>query len=294
MREFLSSKELAHMLEIWEESENRQPDLTADIWDRRVKNWKQNFWKQNIENGKAMERVRETADYLRSHGLLGPGTKVIDIGCGPGRFVSEFAGTASSVLGIDISPKTVEYARLFTQEQGRENTRFLISDFRSLDLEAAGLKNAFDLAFCSLSPAVSGLKGLNKFMDLSRSWCCMNAIVSGRHQLHERIAGEVFQRDSLNSWDGQHFYTSFNILFLTGYLPSTSFYRQVKENYRPADRGFAEISACAILPQNERTEENIEKIYAWMMDHKDSDGCLYEYSEFSYGRLLWNKEAPLS
>lgn len=293
MNEFLKSRELAHMLSFWEEGQDRQPDLTADMWDKRVINWKENFWKQNLLNGRAMNRVRETAGYLRGRGLLGPDTDVIDIGCGPGRFVSEFAGTARSVTGIDISAKTIEYARLFTKEQGRDNTRFMVSDFRSLDILDAGLLHAFDLAFCSLSPAVSGLEGLKKFMDLSRSWCCMNTVVSGRHQLHERIAKEVFGRDCVNSWNGQYFYTCFNTLFLTGYLPSTSFYSQVKENHRPASRGFAEISACAILPWKERTEENIEKIYVWMEENKDSEGCLFEHSEFTYGRLLWNKKESL-
>lgn len=288
MSEFNRSSELSHILKLQEEAHDGRADLKADMWDRRVKNWKQNFWNQNLKKGKAMDRIMETADYLRVNGVLGPNTDVVDIGCGPGRFVSEFASTARRVVGIDISTRTIEYAQLFTREQGRDNTRFLVRDFCSMDLEAEGLYHAFDLAFCSLSPAVSGLEGLEKFMELSRSWCCMNAIVSGRHQLHERIAREVFHRDTLNSWNGRHFYTSFNTLFLTGYLPVTSYYTQTKENYRTADREFAEISGSIILPPGERTTDRIEKIYRWMAEHADEDGNLYESSEFTYGRLLWN------
>lgn len=288
MSQFLKSNELLHMNQLDNEPADSRSDCIAGMWDKRVSSWKQNFWKQNLQNGKAMNRIQETASYLRSNGLLGPDMDVIDIGCGPGRFVSEFACTAHRVVGIDISPRTIEYARLFTQELGRDNTQFIVGDFQSLDLKTEGLEHGFDLAFCSLSPAVTGIDGLKKFMALSKSWCCMNAIVSGRHQLHEQIAREVFGRDSLNSWNGQHFYTSFNILYLTGYLPVTSYYSQTKENDRRADREFAEISASIILPVPERTESKIDQIYRWMMEHADTDGNLHERSDFTYGRLLWN------
>ena len=235
-----------------------------------------------------MARVRETAAYLKQAGVLGPDTDVIDIGCGPGRFVSEFARTARMVVGVDISPRAIEYARLFTKETGQMNTGFLVSDFLSLDLKSAGLKSIYDLAFCSLSPAVSGREGLSRFMGLTRSWCCMNSIVSGRHELHQRIAREVFHKETLESWNGQHFYTTFNILLLSGYQPMTSYYRQAKENERPASREFAEISASIILPEKERTSRNIHKIFQWMEMHADTEGNLQERSLFTYGRLLWN------
>ena len=125
-------------------------------------------------------------------------------------------------------------------------------------------------------------------MGLTRSWCCMNSIVSGRHELHQRIAREVFHKETLESWNGQHFYTTFNILLLSGYQPVTSYYRQAKENERPVSREFAEISASIILPEKERTNGNIDKIYRWMEMHADTEGNLHERSLFTYGRLLWN------
>lgn len=288
MNRFHKDSERLRILRLEEQNTDRGPGLSVDMWDRRMKNWKQNFWKENVQYGKAMNRVKETASYLRGLGLLGPETTVIDIGCGPGRFVSEFAHTARRAVGVDISPRAIEYARMFAQETGQDNTAFLVSDFKSMDLAAAGLEDTYDLAFCSLSPAVSGLEGLQKFMDLSRQWCCMNAIVSGHHELHERIGREVFQKDTLDSWNGKHFYSSFNLLFLSGYLPVTSYYAQTKENDRPVSREFAEISASIILAPEERCEAAIDRIFQWMTEHADENGNLHERSVFTYGRLLWN------
>ena len=64
----------------------------------------------------------------------------------------------------------------------------------------------------------------------------------------------------------------------------TSYYRQAKENERPASREFAEISASIILPEKERTSRNIHKIFQWMEMHADSEGNFQERSLFTYGR----------
>ena len=72
MSEFNRSSELSHILKLQEEAHDGRADLKADMWDRRVKNWKQNFWNQNLKKGKAMDRIMETADYLRVNGVLGP------------------------------------------------------------------------------------------------------------------------------------------------------------------------------------------------------------------------------
>ena len=103
MSEFHKDRELEHMFELQGNNRSGCPDHTADIWDKRMKNWKQNFWTANLKDngsGKSMARVRETAAYLKQAGVLGPDTDVIDIGCGPGRFVSEFACTARMVVGF--------------------------------------------------------------------------------------------------------------------------------------------------------------------------------------------------
>lgn len=111
----------------------------------------------------------ETANYLGVNGTPGLDTDVMDIGCRPGRFVSELVFTTRRVVGIDIFTCTTEYAQLSTHKQERDNTWFPVRDFCSMDLEAEELYHAFNPASRSLSSAVSSLKDLEKFTELSRS-----------------------------------------------------------------------------------------------------------------------------
>jgi arsenite methyltransferase len=66
-----------------------------------------------------MESLARAADMERRRGLVhsalaaGPGERLLDIGCGPGFYVSELldvVGADGSVVGIDISPQMLAVA----------------------------------------------------------------------------------------------------------------------------------------------------------------------------------------
>ena len=70
-----------------------------------------------------------------------PGTRVLDVGCGVGRWCRELAARGARVTGVDFSPTMIAEARRRAAEQGvLEHCRFLVQDLAQLD---AGEK--FDL-----------------------------------------------------------------------------------------------------------------------------------------------------
>ena len=70
-----------------------------------------------------------------------PGTRVLDVGCGVGRWCRELAARGARVTGVDFSPTMIEEARRRAAEQGvLGRCRFLVQDLAHLD---AGEK--FDL-----------------------------------------------------------------------------------------------------------------------------------------------------
>ncbi|MBU2470315.1 MAG: class I SAM-dependent methyltransferase [Proteobacteria bacterium] len=83
---------------------------------------------------------------------LGPGKRVADFGCGPGRYAQRLAATGAAVTGVDFSPRSIAYAQEQAVAQG------LDIDYRCQNyLEFAGGER-FDLIaliycdFCALSP----------------------------------------------------------------------------------------------------------------------------------------------
>jgi ubiquinone/menaquinone biosynthesis C-methylase UbiE len=77
---------------------------------------------------------------MRSGGLLGRGRKVLDIGCGIGRFEAALASEVEHVVGIDISAEMIKLARQRCAELA--NVRFQRCSGRDLSLFDDG---SFDL-----------------------------------------------------------------------------------------------------------------------------------------------------
>ena len=60
---------------------------------------------------------------------LSPGDTVLDLACGPGLYAKHLSASGCSVIGIDISPAAVEYARAMRIP----NCEFILGDVRSAD-----------------------------------------------------------------------------------------------------------------------------------------------------------------
>lgn len=65
----------------------------------------------------------EVIDVLDGWGVLAPGTRALEIGCGIGRLLGPIAARVGRVIGIDVSPRMVEAARRRTAGDPRVEVR---------------------------------------------------------------------------------------------------------------------------------------------------------------------------
>jgi SAM-dependent methyltransferase len=83
---------------------------------------------------------------------LNKGDSVLDLGCGPGLYASHLAQLGLRVTGLDLSPRSIEYARERALDNGL-NIDYCVQDY--LTLEEEGSRDAILLIygdFCVLSP----------------------------------------------------------------------------------------------------------------------------------------------
>ncbi len=260
-----------------------------ESWDHRAEDWDTKYRREE-ERSEHEVRIRDVSAWLRQRGLLGPDQDVADIGCGPGRFVADFAKTARSVLGVDISPKMTAYGEAWCREQGLSNTRFAALDFAAADIAALGWEKQFDLVFSSITPAVSSLEGLENLMRMSRGWCFNASFVYNDNPLHRDMMLTLYGREPRRNKTGHShwFYELFSLLWRRGYYPETYYYTQRKSVRLAPDRKTAERLTRYLLEEDEADEAAVGKMLSYLERHADDNGGLTEDSECRYGWLLWN------
>ena len=284
-----SQAELRRFEALYDQIYDKNRAGRQDTWDHRAGDWDKKYRREE-EKDLHEQRVKDTAAWLRQRGLLGPEQDVADIGCGPGRYAAEFARTARSVLGTDISPKMTQYGEAYCRELGLTNVRFQPVDFRSADIAALGWEGKFDLAYSSITPAVSGLRGLDNLISMSRAWCFNASFVYSDNPVHSAILGELFGREprrhktSHSHW----FYELFSLLWFRGYYPECHYYKQYREARLAADEPTARRLTEYLLEEREATEENARRVLRWLEDHAAADGTVREASDCWYGWLLWD------
>lgn len=97
--------------------------------------------------------IERSLAWLRETFAIGPGRRVIDLGCGPGLYTNPLARTGAAVTGIDISERSLEHARAEAEREGL-SVEYVLGDY--LDYAPS---EPFDLAllimcdYCAFSPA---------------------------------------------------------------------------------------------------------------------------------------------
>jgi SAM-dependent methyltransferase len=97
-------------------------------------------------HGAASRQAAERAaqlDWLWTQLRLAPGSRVLDLTCGPGLYAVPLAQRGARVTGVDFSPASITYARQLAQEAGvTGQCEFIGSDVRAFKPE----EGAYDAA----------------------------------------------------------------------------------------------------------------------------------------------------
>ncbi|MDO5718911.1 MAG: class I SAM-dependent methyltransferase [Tissierellia bacterium] len=202
--------------------------------------------------------------------------RVLDIGCADGKHSRVFAKYFSEIVGIDISANLIEFARLKSEKESIENTKFIEASWEDLDIDEMGFRSSFDLVISNFSPAIHSEESVLKICDVSRAYCYISQHVGRniplKNEMLEKFGGELqykLMKDKMIA--------SFNTLWFNGYLPSLNYDKR---------------TAFKLL-----TEENIDD---FCEDFEDRDGAInylkkrlvngkLEYKiEHTNGILIWS------
>ena len=143
-----------------------------------------------VLNGEgAFESTSRARAYFRSRklnvalalGALSPGSRVLEIGCSVGQFTFPLAERGYRMVGLDLSPGSIELAKREAAQSGQPSVEFLVGDAENLSAFSDG---AFDgvMSFSTLRYVPNFLNALGEIhrvlrpggmavLDFPNRWC---------------------------------------------------------------------------------------------------------------------------
>ena len=128
--------------------------------------------------------------FWKENGMLPPGARVLDIGCGVGKY-----GTYLAELGCDVTLTDIsgEMLRRAAENMARYRTPWAVycCDFDEATGKEPVFAGGFDLVISTMSPAVHDAATVRKMSALSRGWCFLARFRSWEQPFRDRLMREI-------------------------------------------------------------------------------------------------------
>ena len=138
-------------------------------------------------------------DYLKANCGLKPQIRVVDVGCGVGKYGMMLASMDCDVTLTDISPEMLRYAE---KNMSVFDTpwRCVCGDFTAVSEELLS-GGKYDLAISTMSPAIHDRDTVLKFSALSRGCCFISSFSRWEQPMRDRLL------DSLDAESDTHYHS---------------------------------------------------------------------------------------
>lgn len=267
---------LEQLKQTWTAGENYQPEVQQRIWDRVARDY-----------GDLPLPDFETNDFLRlmvQETSLTADMRTLDIGCGSGVYSMALASRVGEACGVDISPKMIDYAKERSQTLALRNTRFSCVDWSQADIDALGLRGAFDVVFAHMTPAICDYETFDKLNACSRNLCMMEKPTRRRDQIQDA----AFRLIGLDRSDEQYHGSvlpAFTYLWYKGYCPQFYYHDDVWRGRKTVEDMTAWCADRARLHKELTTEK--EAAIRSFMESQAEDGYVQEVTTTTRVTIIW-------
>ena len=165
--------------------------------------------------------------------VWGGDSKMLDLGCGAGRYTIAMAPRCQLVVGSDIAEDMVNFTNRKKELHQADNVTFRCEDWENVDLQTDGYEKQFDLVVAHMTPALSSLEALEKMDRSSKGYCAMAAHYKREDPLQEELQSLLGIQQRKRSKIPEFF----SYLYERGKCPQVSYY------FRDDSREMAEEEA---------------------------------------------------
>jgi SAM-dependent methyltransferase len=258
---------------------------SVDLWNQRA-----DGFAKNLKPEKKQKRMEEIFELLDEAGFQAKGSRVLDIGCGPGAISIPLARAGANVTALDISYKALEYLKANADREGLSIETIECSWWKA-NIDKLGLRNKFDLVVTSMTPAVKDAPAFDRMMACSRKYCYYSHFLKmGHNRNNEEILRNVLNKESPRQSSGMPpFVNNFMLLYLNGYRPAVRIHH--KKHKMEVDWQEAADRVIKSLEHDGTCSAADKKKIREYYKNSAVDGKYCTRSDGFTGMMVWNVNA---
>lgn len=150
------------------------------LWDKAADSF------QRVYDLGINEYNRGVLSYLSEKGALFPGARVLDIGCGVGKYGTYFAALGCDVTLTDISGRMLEHAER-NMSRFSSPWRVFRCDFAAVSPEHPLLAGKYDLTVSTMCPVIYSAGGIEKMSAVTDGLCFFADFISWKQENRDKV-----------------------------------------------------------------------------------------------------------
>ena len=259
---------------------------TTEQWDRVSDSFQESFCRG------LNEYDTKLIEFLKENEMIFPGSSVIDIGCGVGKYGNVLAKCGCEVTLTDISEEMTLRAQENLEASGSECWSVYTRDFEEIPLDDPMFGLGFNLSMSTMSPAVYNFDTIKKMTDISNSWCFVSRFSRWNQEMRDRLfdkAGVV----TASSMDklSDDIANIIQCVSRAGYLPMVKYIPYVWEDVRTPDEEIRYLLNRYDFPDQDMAEVE-SKLRSAISELLDEDGMFHDIIHTQTAWIYWNKDLP--
>lgn len=232
------------------------------------------------------EYSRKLLSFWQERGMIFPSCRVLDIGCGVGKYGARLAALGCDVTLTDISPEMIRLAE-GNMAASESPWRTFVCDFDAVTGRESVFQGGFDFSLSTMSPAVHDAATVLKMSRMTHG-CCFIARFSSWHQpdrdrLLERLGIPAEKAGGSLAGDCEEI---INAVKDAGFTPEIKYV-----DYCWCDRRTPQETADYLLRRHPAlAETGREKILRAAESLCDGDGLFTDRVDTSVAWVFWRTE----
>ncbi len=253
----------------------------AEKWNRRAE-----WFSKQVSGQEGNERTESVMLFLKQEQALpSSGSRVLDIGAGSGAFTIPFLALGADVVALEPAESMIDIIRRNCDEAKVPHPTFVQKTWQDIDLDADGMRGAFDLAFGCMTPGVRDPKTIDKLSAASKCHCFFS-VFSGQRWRDQY--GEVWKKifNEEITTQAPDVSLAFQYLYAKGYRPTMKFRNTVKKIEQTPE----EVMESMLLFLDDYTEidDQIRKYVELFIQDRITAGLFRLENTNCQGMMVWS------